>query len=908
MPFQEVIFEELDTGHRQHPTDDAPPALSAFSAFFAFCALNAVPLSLKRPTRIRGLLLAAGFLFAAPLTAQVPAFEEVTGHEFGKRITQHHQMVRYLDRLATASPRVTVVEQGESWGGRSLPLAIVTSPENHARLDQIQQNAGRLGDPRTLSAADAQEIIRTQPAVVWFGGSIHGFELSGTEGALKLLEHLTTRDDAATMEVLRNTVILIDPMLNPDGRDAFAALNHSLIGREPSADHDDWSNSFTGWQALSFRTGHYFFDTNRDWFAHTQRETRERMPTIRQWRPQVVVDMHEMGSDVEFFFDPPDEPTGPYFPEYATRWFDRFNAAYAQAFDSAGFEYMTGERYNYFYPGYTTSWGSYQGAVGMLYEQGSTRGLALRRPDGSVRTLADALEQQYVAAWAASQLAARDRELMLREYVDAHRAAVADGRQGIRRYFIAAETDPGLAAELANLLGRNGVEVDVLTEPVRVASTRDRFGRSAGARTFPAGAYVVEAAQPRNRIIRALLEPETQVPERFLQDARQRVDRAVNPRFYDITAWSLPLLFNVSVYGSTDAAAPRTQRLKSHANAMSLPGERARYAYLIDGGQAASVAAAARLRREDVRAAVTLKATRIDGAALSSGSIVVRVGQNDTTVHEKVREVAEAYELSVRAVHTGLADRGHPSLGSGDVIPVQTPVVAILAEDGINGYSFGWAWYTLDRQYQVPVTVVRTQTVANTRLDRFNAIVIPEAQQQALSNALGENGRARLRRWVQDGGTLVTIGAATEFARDSAGVGIALRSWYQTEAGKDSAQVAVPGAIFRVSLDRESWLAAGYDSGEVPVLVFSNRVYLVPEGAVSARRTAVGRYAARNPRIAGHAWSESLERLPEAVFVYEERVGQGRVVAFAEDPNFRAYHRGVNRLFLNAVLLGASAP
>ncbi len=857
----------------------------------------------------RTALAVALALSATALQAQVPTFDSVAGHRFGQRITQHGQVMRYLDRLAEASPRVQVIEQGESWGGRTLLLAIVTAPENHARLDEIRRNAGRLGDPRTLTAAEANEIIRTQPAVVWYGGSIHGFELSGTEGALKLLEHLTTRDDAATMQVLRNTVVLIDPMLNPDGRDAFAHLNHESIGREPSAEHDDWSNSFSFWQALKFRTGHYFFDTNRDWFAHTQRETRNRMPTFRAWRPQVVIDMHEMGSDVEFFFDPPDEPTGPYFPEYATRWFSRFNTAHAQAFDSAGFEYMTGERYNYFYPGYTTSWGSYQGAVGMLYEQGSTRGLALRRPDGSIRTLADALEQQYVAAWAAAQLAARDREMLLREYVDAHRAAIADGRQGIRRYYITAEHDPLHAAELANLLRRNGVEVDVLTEPARVAGVRDRLGRATGARAFPVGTYVVDAAQPRNRLIRALLEPETQVPEAFLRDARQRVDRAVNPRFYDITSWSLPLLFNAGVYGSTDGAALRTRRLEEDATALSLPEENARYAYLIDGSQAATMAAVARLRHQDVRTAVTLKPTRIDGVQVSSGTAVIRIGQNEADVDEKVRQVARDFGLQLRAVHTGLAERGHPSLGSGDVIPVRKPEVALLAEDPISGYSFGWAWYTLDRQYEIPLTVLRVSGVGNARLDRFNVIVIPEAQAQALSNTLGADGRARLRRWVQDGGTLITIGSSTEFARDSSALNIALRSWYATEPGRQSAQIAVPGTIFRVNLDRESWLSSGYDSGEVPALVFSSRVYLAPEGAVTSRRTVAGSYAPRaQARLSGHAWNESLERLPGAVFLYEERVGQGRVIAFAEDPNFRGYHRGLDRLFLNAVVLGPSAP
>jgi hypothetical protein len=318
-------------------------------------------------------------------------------------------MVRYLERLADASDRVAIEEQGRSWDNRELMLAIVTAPENHARLAEIRRNARRLADPRVTSPAEAAAIVETQPAIIWFGGSIHGFELSGTEGVLKLLEHLTTRDDAETLQALRNTVVLIDPMLNPDGRDLFAQRNHASLGRHVNPSRHDWANDFTSWDGLSFRTGHYFFDTNRDWFAHTQRETYERMPTFRAWRPQVAIDAHEMGPDVEFYFDPPTAPVAPYFPEFATRWFEVFGAAHARAFDEAGIEYTKRQMFNYFYPGYTTSWTSYQGAVGMLYEQGSSRGLALERSDGSVRTLRDAASQQYTAALVVLPVAVYDR-------------------------------------------------------------------------------------------------------------------------------------------------------------------------------------------------------------------------------------------------------------------------------------------------------------------------------------------------------------------------------------------------------------------------------------------------------------------------------------------------------------------
>ncbi|MDH5199187.1 MAG: M14 family zinc carboxypeptidase, partial [Gemmatimonadota bacterium] len=437
-----------------------------------------------------------------PLGAQAPTFQAVVGHAFGERITRHHEMERYLQRLGETSDRVRVERIGESWERQGFWVAIVTSPENHARLAEIRSGSLQLADPRGLDAGAQATLVERQPAVVWFGGSIHGFELSGAEGALRLLEHLTTQNDPATLEVLRNVVVIIDPMLNPDGRDAFAHLNHERIGRIPASDEDDWSNDFSGWHGTQYRTGHYYFDTNRDWFAQTQPETRARVAFLRQWAPQVAVDMHEMGASAEFYFDPPGDPTNPNFPAFASRWFGIFGAAYAQAFDSAGFEYMTRERYNYFYPGYTSNRG-YQGAVAMLYEQGSTRGLALGRGDGSVRTLADALEQQYVAAWTATRVAATRRADLLREYAISQRAVVTDAPPGPQRFIMPADAgDPKLVHELLALLERNGVEIGVTTEAVRLNGVTDRGGATVGTRAFPAGTYVFELRQPAGRLLR----------------------------------------------------------------------------------------------------------------------------------------------------------------------------------------------------------------------------------------------------------------------------------------------------------------------------------------------------------------------------------------------------------------------
>ena len=397
------------------------------------------------------------------------------------------------------------------------------------------------------------------------------------------------------------------------------------------------------------------------------------------------------------------------------------------------------------------------------------------------------------------------------------------------------------------------------------------------------------------------------------------MDRGENPRFYDITAWSLPLLFNVDAYAVRDSAALRVQPVAEpvQPRAMAPTGD-ADYAYLIPGDQAGSVAALYHLKAQGHRAAVLTRPTRIEGEDYASGTVVVRVGQNDQAVHAAVDSVASRFRLAIEPVSTGLSEEGFPALGSGDAtFPVREPRVALVAGDPVQAYSFGWAWHALDRQYEIPTTVLRAASLGEVDLDEFTTLVIPDVYDStAFKEELGEAGMERVQGWVRDGGTLVAIGGAVEVARGPLGL-IDLRSWYEEEQGgeeegeeaaEEPQRFDVPGALFRARLDSTRWLTSGYMDESLPFLVFSDRIYLAPEGPPSAGRRVVARVAETEPKIAGHAWEESLERLPGAVLVYEERVGDGRVVAFAEDPNFRGYWRGADRLFLNAVVLGPSAP
>lgn len=853
------------------------------------------------------LLLSLIFILPTLLFSQVKTFEEVVGHQIGDRITKTHQIVDYLNYLDEASDRVSAFEIGTTYNHKLQMGAVLTSPDNHFRIDEIKANGKKLDDPRLISSSEAESIIENQPAILYLAGSIHGFELSGTEGVLRLLEYFTTTEDAEALEQLANTVMVIDPNINSDGRDAFAQYNHQMLGRNVISDVADWSNDFNGWEARKYRTSHYYFDLNRDWFAHTHNETRNRAALLREWRPQAGVDAHEMGSEREFYVDPPTDPVSPLFPPYASKWFEHYGNAHAAIFDENYVEYTKGEIFNFFYPAYFTSYMTYQGAVGMLYEQGSTRGFAIERSDGTVREYAEAINNQYLAFRAMVKLSSDRRQELVSDYYRANIESIEAGESGTVRYLIKQEGDPAIVAEAVNLLMRSGVEVHKLTSDASLRNVTEREGNSVGGHSFSTGTYMIEASQPRNRFIRNLLDPAVPMPEGFLEEARARLDRGENPRFYDITSWSLPLLYNLQGFSTSDNRSVEGERVTEPVQTGSdVPIQRAGYAYLMDGNQSKALSAIPYLREQGVRVNVLLKPTQINGKAYASGTVVVRVDGKEHEVHSAVAELAERFGLTAEAVDSGQADEGFPPVGTIESLRVTEPKVAILGDHPVDAYSFGWAWHTLDREYEIPHIVIKTRTIGRIPLERFNVIVMPEISGAGeLSRMLGEDGIARLQRWVRDGGTIVALGSATDFVRNELEL-TSLKSWFDEEENKDEQRITVPGVFFKTTLDRENWLTSGY-SYDLPVLLNSSQIYMPADGPPSPRRNSPVRIAEGDAVISGHAWEENRERSPGTVFAYEERVGSGRVIAFSEDLNFRGYWRGADRLFLNAVILGPSA-
>jgi len=863
-------------------------------------------------------------VLAAPAAAQhalgdggsydpaVPTPRQLLGYELGERFTPHHMIVRYVERLAAASPRVHVDTLGRTFEGREVLLVAVTSEANQRRLAEIRADAQRLADPRGLSASELDAVRARTPTVLWLGYTIHGNEASGTEAALGLLYQLAAGRDDETRLALDSVVVLIDPVENPDGHERHVQDVARLRGATGVPTAPGAMIHQGTWPGA--RTSHYYFDLNRDWFIQSHPETQARVSGFLAWWPHAAVDLHEMGPNSTYFFAPPMEPVNKNVPPAVPKWWDIYAAANAAAFDQHGWSYFRREGYDEFYPGYGVSWPILTGAVGMTYEQASSGGGAIRRSDGSVLTLRDAAMHHYTAAWATLMTSARRRGERVRDYADTRLSGVTGGARGPWRAVVLEWDAQGRADSLAQRLADNGIEVRRTRQALELGDATAYGERRGGRVSVAEGAYVVDLAQPQGRLAKALLEPDAALDSSFIREELERRRTGQPDRFYDVTAWSLPYAYRVRAWTSRGAVGA-TEAVRFPARSASdtsmviyaaLP--EARYAYAFEPGSERALRTLAALLADSVRVWYAPRAFRARGRDFPHGALVVRVAGNRDSVHARVRRAFAAGGAEILPLASAMVERG-TDLGSNSVIPVRPPRVALLGGVPVSGNSFGFAWYALDRRLAYPVAPVDAAAVQSGVLSEFDVLVVPSAPAAALDRALGDGGRDRIAAWVRAGGALVTLDAATAWLA-SERTGLARLRVRRDTTRADSAGGAplpadVPGAIVRAVADTLSPLMAGVNAAELPVMVFSDRVYTVPRdlraGEAVVRYAPVGRL-----RLAGYMWPEVAERLADSPYLWTERVGQGRVIGFAGDPNFRDLWRGLLPLFANAVLLGGS--
>lgn len=871
----------------------------------------------------------------------IPTLKQVVGHDWGEEITTPQQVDLYLHALAEATPRIQLVPYATSWEGRPLSYLIVASEENIARLAEIKGGLQRLADPRAISEADAEGIIQSLPAVTWLAYGIHGDEISSTDAALLTAYHLVAaQNDELTQLILRESVVVIDPMQNPDGRARFISYFRQTRGAEPDEDPEAAEHN-EPWP--TGRMNHYLFDMNRDWFALTQPESRGRVRAFLEWFPIVVVDLHEMGFNSTYYFAPPAPPLNPNLAPNQLEWQEQYGRNNARWFDRFRFDYFTREVFDSFYPGYGEGWPMFHGAIGMTYEQASVAGLTIKRDDETVMLYRDSVQHHFIASLSTAETTARNREALLRYFYDYRRSAIEEGRrEAIKEYLIAPGRDPNRATKLAALLWEQGVEVKQAQQAFTNPRVRNYDDSTWQAKEFPAGTYVVSLAQPAKRLVKTLLEKHTPMEESFVREQIRRRAKRLRDEIYDVTGWSLPLLYDVDFYEAETASPGQFTTLEAAPRpGGGVHGDPAHLAYLIPWGTNSAARALVDLLRQQVRVFATDKALTLNGVEFPAGSLIVQVKNNPDDLSDRLAQVSARHGVDVYPTDTGWVEEGI-NLGSGHVNYLKPPRIALAWNEPTHPYSAGWTRYLLEQMYNLPVTIIHTRQLPRTDLSHYSVLILPNElgfSSETYSEALGERGAKRLKEWVEEGGTLVTLAGATRWLTEEK-VGLLatqreLRSGKpergpekeEKPAGKPEEKKAeaapptepyeleraiqpeeelpdpTPGALMRIQLDTEHWLAFGYD-GDTNVVVDSRNIF-TPLKLDQGRN--VGLYLPSDKLLlSGFTWEESRQQLGNKAYLMHQPRGRGHVVAFAEDPNYRAFCDGLNLLFLNAVFFGPS--
>ena len=706
----------------------------------------------------------------------VPRPQSSLRFDVGDFHTTYAQMEKVIESIAAAAPdRVKIFDIGLTNEHRMQHLIAISSPENIARLDEIKANNARLTDPRKTSAAEADAIIRNNPAIAWMAYTIHGNESASFEAMMQVMYQLAASNEPTTLDILKNTVVLIVATENPDGHERFATWYNSVaIGdanRNALEHREPWS--------IYGRLSHYRFDLNRDTLAATQIETQHMMRAFQEWNPQVSADHH--GQPSQFFFPPDALPINPNLPQPVfTKWNEMYGRANAKAFDANHWDYYVRDVYDAFYPGYWDMYPSLNGAIGMTFETdgGGTKGLRYTRDDGTIATLRSAIAKHFTASMSTLEVTAKNRIERLKDYYDFRANGMNDfAKSKMKRVIILPGKDPVKAAELIEVLNRSKIEVKVASGAFTSASshTYSTLNAPIETKTFPAGSYIVDLNQPQRIFIKSILEPDTPQDKAFVDDNMGRFKRnqmkgsgqgKEGYGFYDITAWSLPLAFGLDAYWTEDGGNSTGSLVTDETIAVAKKGAypgRAQISYIIPYVTDGASAMAMKLLQDGFRVAVATKTLNAAGRNWPRGTFVVRVSRNPESIHNEIAKLAVEMGVNITAVNSGFADEGDTGVGGESVISLHSPKIAIAADEAIDQTSYGSIWWTLDR-YGVKFTPMTISAIKSGSLKDYNVLILPDGSASRYFAAFGAGGVSSLKEWVSGGGTLITARGASVFA------------------------------------------------------------------------------------------------------------------------------------------------
>ena len=852
------------------------PAAVALLAAATLAGAETIPLSI--PFNVDGVSYSEEF----------PKPEDVIGHQVGTRHTRASQLVDYFRAVATISDRVEVRQYGRTYEGRPLIHAIVTSAENHAKLEQLRIANLALSDPPQTVP---DERLSGMPAVIYQGFSVHGNEASASEAALLLLYHLAAGQGEAVDQALDNLIVIIDPCMNPDGRDRFVNWVNGNRGGKETIDSQDREHR-EPWPGG--RTNHYWFDLNRDWLPAQLVESQARLELFFHWRPQVVTDHHEMGPNSTFFFQPGiPSRNNPSTPKRVYELTAEMARYHARGLERIGSLFYTEESFDDFYYGKGSTYPDINGAVGILFEQASSRALK-RETENGILDYGFTVRNQLSTALTTVEASVAIREKLLRHQRDFYASySEAAAKSAVKGYIVSTSGDrrnEGLA--LAQLLRRHRIRLFKLGRPFE----------GGGLSLKRNGGYVIPVDQPQTRLLQSMFQPMTEFEDNI---------------FYDVSTWNLPMAFGVDyapvssgleIYGEGEIE----EFIQDGGVLYGIPTQfiYGDYAYVMEWGRYFSPRALYRLQEKGIRTRVATRPFEIlvkgTKREIGPGAVIIPVAQRrgePATKEEKremallMRELIGKDHVHIHSVDTGLTPTG-PDLGGASTQVAEKPSIALLSGRGTNAYQVGQVWHLLSERMEMQVSLLDVGAFNNADLSRYNRIILGTGNYSSLD-------LDKLKGWLRRGGVLIAFHNGASWAVRSGLTDEKLKVAESKseptpygEVQRNRGAQLTSGAIFEIELDSSHPLAFGRK--EKMAVFRSHNNYFQPSANPGSN---VAVYS-DSPLLSGYISAENLERLPGTAAILARSAGRGRVILFADDPNFRAFWWGSNSLFMNAVFFG----
>ena len=802
--------------------------------------------------------------------SEIPTPESILGFQVGKWHASHDKIAQYMYALADASERISIEKTGETYEKRPLLLLTITSPKNHQNLEAIRSEHLKLSN----SAISNTLNVSTMPLVVYQGFSVHGNEASGANAGLLVAYYLAAAEGDYINQLLDKTVILFDPAYNPDGLQRFSTWVNIHKNQNLTIDNNDREYK-EAWPGA--RTNHYWFDLNRDWLVTQLPESQARIKNFHRWKPNILTDHHEMGTNATFFFQPGvPSRTHPLTPKMNQKLTAKVGEFHAKALDKIGSLYFTEERFDDFYFGKGSTFPDINGAIGILFEQASSRGHAQQTSNG-VLTFPFAIRNQVTTALSTLKAGINLRIELLNYQRDFYRNTQKEAIKDKNKAIVFGDpADRTKTYQFAAMLKRQNIKINKLKTIVK-----------ANGKSFsPENSYVIPTNQPNYILLKAMFEKRTSFKDSL---------------FYDISAWTLPLTFNMD-YGYLSKASIAGDEVTSHSLPNGIVNAKSDYAYLFEWDDYNTPKLLFQILKRGLRAKVAMKPFSFNGKLYNYGTILIPANNQKKSIdsiHELLNNLALETGINIDAANTGLT-KGI-DLGSSNFKTINKPSIAILVGDGISPYDAGEIWHLLDTRYNIPITKLETSNVSKVDLNKYSTIILPNTKGNTLSNSI-----QNLKKFVEGGGVLIGYRNSLRWLNTNKFIKLNLQK--SKPEAKDipfdkrqnfRGSHVIGGAIFEAIADRSHPVNFGYKDDKI-ALFRNTTVFIKPD---SSHYKNPLEYS-KNPLLSGFISKENLKVLKGTIPFKVSKLGKGKVIVFTDNTNFRAFWYGTNKLLMNSIFFG----